>query len=371
MLFSARNLTRNSRLKKPVLFLVSKGWASELKLSIVVTRHGDRTPLHVFPNSLSTWPEGEGVLTPVGVRQLENLGKQYRESYVDKHKLVSPTFNDSQILVRSTGKQRTLMSAYAFMAGFYPPTGNTTEFGLSYGIQPVPIYSESSKSDMLLYAYKNCPSLKSKRAFEKETPAYQKFVAESEENVAIISDIVGEHLEVSDISSVANILNAERVHNRPTLSAIVDNPTLYSWVKKTGNRVLQQKFPTQEIGWLGTGLLFPDIINRMQYKIRNAPGPNFVFYSTHDGLLLAMTAALKVNIEEIPYASHFAFELYGDEANGYHVITKFNFKEVSILNLDVRAKFADFTRALNDLAQKYPTSMCQTATVKEKITTEL
>jgi hypothetical protein len=39
----------------------------------------------------------------------------------------------------------------------------------------------------------------------------------------------------------------------------------------------------------------------MENKLRKAPGPNFVFYSAHDGLLLAMLAALQLDIQDGKY----------------------------------------------------------------------
>ena len=35
-------------------------------MAIVLSRHGDRTPVYVFENSLSDWPEGSGQLTGLG-----------------------------------------------------------------------------------------------------------------------------------------------------------------------------------------------------------------------------------------------------------------------------------------------------------------
>ena len=136
----------------------------------------DSTPLRVFPNTLAQWPEGLGVLTPVGVRQHRELGAIYRKRlvsssekllklrtyarYVEDFSLVSGRFQDQEVYVRSTGKQRTLMSAYSFMSGFFPLSGNETDTGLLGGAQPVPIYSESLSNDKLIYAFnKSCPAL--------------------------------------------------------------------------------------------------------------------------------------------------------------------------------------------------------------------
>ena len=53
----------------------------ELKLLCVLTRHGDRTPLRYFKNSPSSWPEGAGELTPLGIKQHFLLGSEYRSRF--------------------------------------------------------------------------------------------------------------------------------------------------------------------------------------------------------------------------------------------------------------------------------------------------
>lgn len=87
-----------------------------VKMAIVITRHGDRTPTKIFPNSLNRdlWmkrPEGLGQLTHIGMQQLQALGSKLRERYVYQKKLLSPKLNISEIFVRSTARERTLISA--------------------------------------------------------------------------------------------------------------------------------------------------------------------------------------------------------------------------------------------------------------------
>ena len=75
-----------------------------------------RTPVKVFPNTRSTWPEGLGQLTSLGMKQMYSLGQRFRTKYVDQLKLLSPTYMAGEIHVRSTSKERTLMSAQVFPA---------------------------------------------------------------------------------------------------------------------------------------------------------------------------------------------------------------------------------------------------------------
>jgi hypothetical protein len=70
-----------------------------------------RTPIKTFPNTLSHWPEGFGQLTDLGMKQHHDLGEKFRRKYIGEHRLLSPAYNGSQVYVRSTSKERTLMSA--------------------------------------------------------------------------------------------------------------------------------------------------------------------------------------------------------------------------------------------------------------------
>jgi hypothetical protein len=55
---------------------------------ILLHRHGDRAPLDQLnvPDDVfrEQWPYGPGELTPLGMKQLFNLGEQLRERYVGK-----------------------------------------------------------------------------------------------------------------------------------------------------------------------------------------------------------------------------------------------------------------------------------------------
>jgi len=89
----------------------------------VVFRHGDRTPCNFYPNDphkdLSEWPVGPGQLTARGKRMHYHLGQWLRKRY--SH-LLGPDYSETEVLVRSTDVDRTLMSAQSNLAGMFPPT---------------------------------------------------------------------------------------------------------------------------------------------------------------------------------------------------------------------------------------------------------
>ena len=116
-------------------------------------RHGDRTPVHSLPGFLEnvSWNcsdsvledvaendslklrkvyfEGRqalrgncmlGQLTKRGEEQLRQLGRSFRELYVEKLKLMPREMDQELMLLRSTDVPRTIRSAYHFLSGLYP-----------------------------------------------------------------------------------------------------------------------------------------------------------------------------------------------------------------------------------------------------------
>jgi hypothetical protein len=74
-------------------------------------------------------------LTAAGIEQEHRLGQYLRTRYGS---IISPRFNPNEIYVRSTDKDRTLMSAQSNLIGVYPLFNITAD---KVPIQPVPIHT--------------------------------------------------------------------------------------------------------------------------------------------------------------------------------------------------------------------------------------
>lgn len=75
-----------------------------------------------FPKeSNEDWVKHPGSLTPVGMRQLYLLGRQFRQKYIEDNNLLDDQYNQQQFTIRSFYSDRTAAdaSAYYFGAGFY------------------------------------------------------------------------------------------------------------------------------------------------------------------------------------------------------------------------------------------------------------
>ena len=72
-------MTMVLRLLSVVLLLVfvavceggsSRDDGGELKCVMVLHRHGDRGPLHLWRDDTANWPDGPSALTPIGMQQV-------------------------------------------------------------------------------------------------------------------------------------------------------------------------------------------------------------------------------------------------------------------------------------------------------------
>ncbi|CAF1495423.1 unnamed protein product [Rotaria sordida] len=140
-----------------VLILFSKSnFARELIATHILFRHGERAPTMLYPsdpNDISFWSNGLGSLTIRGKFQHILLGQYFRERYST---LLNSTYVASEIFVRSSDYDRTLMSAYLTLLGLYPSskinisiehliTTNTWPENLPW--QPIPVHTVPKSID--------------------------------------------------------------------------------------------------------------------------------------------------------------------------------------------------------------------------------
>ncbi|VDK46417.1 unnamed protein product [Cylicostephanus goldi] len=114
-------------------------------------RHGDRSPTRTYKNDPireANWTFGGGgwgQLSPIGMRQMYNLGKLIRRKYVDNG-FLSGKYSSKEIYIRSTDVNRTIISAMCNVMGMYGDTGNAgtdypSESNWPVGYTPVAVHT--------------------------------------------------------------------------------------------------------------------------------------------------------------------------------------------------------------------------------------
>ena len=94
----------------------------DLKFVFEMFRHGARSPLYINSDLLDIFNQkwlAAGELTNVGMRQHFLLG--FRNSEIYGKALNISKYTPSEIFITATNYNRTLMSAYAQLQGFFPP----------------------------------------------------------------------------------------------------------------------------------------------------------------------------------------------------------------------------------------------------------
>lgn len=147
----------------------------ELKMIHVVWRHGDRSPTTTFdkdPFQEDSWTFGGGgwgQLSPMGMGQHLKLGKKLRNRYVNTvnstYNFLPSVYDQKTMYIRSTGINRTLISATSNMLGMYGQDGYGSTAGTDFpnetgwprGFVPIPIHTVDYDSDHIGNMDSDCP----------------------------------------------------------------------------------------------------------------------------------------------------------------------------------------------------------------------
>ncbi|XP_016079822.1 PREDICTED: prostatic acid phosphatase [Miniopterus natalensis] len=288
--------------------------AKELKFSTLVFRHGDRSPIGTFPNDPikeSSWPQGFGQLTQLGMEQQYELGEYIRKRY---GKFLNESYKQQQVYIRSTDIDRTLMSAMTNLAALFPPEGISI-WNPKLPWQPIPVHTVPLLEDKLLYLpFRHCPrfqelqseTLKSEE-FQKRLHPYKDFIEKLQKLTGYLNkDIYGIWNNIYD----------------PLLCEGAHNFTLPSWATEDTMATLKELselallslygiHKQKEKSRLQGGVLVGEILSHMKKATQPWNHRKLVMYSAHDTTVSGLQMALDVyNGLLPPYASCHLMELY-------------------------------------------------------------
>lgn len=137
-----------------------------------------------------------------------HLGELLKVKYVDGHRLLNKEYRASEIYARSSDYNRTLMSAYATLAGLYYPTDKTkmpSRWPSDLAWQPIPVHTAIKKSDPLMWVNYDCPKAK---AVYNEVVASHPFITYNNMNKNLFA-----YLSVKSGMGTVNLTNLWRLHD--------------------------------------------------------------------------------------------------------------------------------------------------------------
>lgn len=291
----------------------------ELVLLQVLFRHGDRSPTRTFPTDqhAGVWTRGLGQLTKQGIWRSYNLGKYLKKTFIDDLGFLPPTFNVDEVRVRSTGYDRTIMTAQAVMTGLYPPATEEEKWNPENPLfpwQPIPIHSVPKKDDLILRYGNRCPRYwHLKDEVLKHNPELKAFEKNETNRKAL--DVAKEHSGLTDIEDwklyqLYDTLLVEQLYGL----------TMPAWADETVMKVLERltvldyqlMTSTTEMARLAAGNLLGELLNNIENKMTGDENKQKAFlYSAHDSTIMALLGVLEVPYDALPeYNAFIAMELF-------------------------------------------------------------
>lgn len=288
---------------------------STLQFVQVLFRHGDRNPNRPWgpddPNPEFVWPQGWGQLTPLGKRQMWQLGKLLKSRYSG---FMSDSYFNQEIYVRSTGRDRALMSAQCFLAGFYPPS-KEEQFEASLTWQPVPIHAKGIDQDWIMRSTKVCPKTVDQylNVFYEDSHDFRDYFEANKEFIERITKAANLFTEGNDVKNVKKMwklggnLHIVRLYNKTLLPWATDE-IIDELIRLRSKKFEVQARATSDITRLSGGPLLGHLLNNFldwetgklrpedhgqKESVESSPAqPRMLVFSGHDSNIAFLLAAL-------------------------------------------------------------------------------
>ncbi|CAH0663668.1 unnamed protein product [Spodoptera exigua] len=286
---------------------------TELLLTFLIHRHGDRTPIESTLSFSSHSDElidasakyGYGQLTDAGKRRSYQLGQFIRRRYDE---LLSPTFNKSEIYVRSTDSTRAKMTVLTALAAVYPaPTDNWSD---KINWTPIPYTTVPPKYDFNL-ATVNCPELLT-NVYSAYTVTASSIpaLAPYQDVLNLWSDIVG--LNLTQYPIYAYSLN-DVYTSQMSLGIPLDDDiaAIYPEIEVIAGIALDAMYSSYTSRALSAGPLLNQFFKVADQVIAGEDVQRVQIYSAHDLNVFAFEGVTRVAEKQgVPkYASAYALEL--------------------------------------------------------------
>lgn len=324
-----------------IAVLVSSSALAEEKLifATTITRHGDRTPFARIASEKFRykWSLGLGELTPEGIHQHYQLGKELRARYIEKYGLLPSNYDNSKFYAISTDTNRTIMSAQSFLTGFYPPgTGPVLKNGesaLPYVIQVVPVRTLSEKDYNFIMPAISDPE-RNDSILKQHVFTWKPWKDEDEKHRGDYerwSRLLGLEIKsLFDLLICGDHLYCMKVHQIPYPDGLSNQEA--EKIMETRTRACALRFVPKPMAYFSAAPFLTKLSQNLQAASSGKMTYKYILYSGHDDSLLGIMSAFNEPLRENPpYASHIDFELYQDN-NEYSVRVFFNGNPVKMGN---------------------------------------
>jgi len=281
-----------------------------LELVNLIWRHGDRTPISFYPNDpwkqRRFWPVDPGELLNPGKWRHFHLGQMLRKRYKD---FVPKSFDTDVVNIRSTDVDRTLMSAYSNILGFFPPEGYS-EWNPDIPWQPFPVHTVPEHEDWILSTAARCRAADQMMQEAMSLPGPAAVARRAKPWIAYINKHAGTNgSTVTDVDYIYDTLLIE--------ASLVFNFSLPAWTAQVFPNTIRSfaEFSftlyslTPELKRLRGGPMVARLVENMRESVEGSETKLHV-YSGHDSTISMVLGAMGVyNGFFPPYAAMITVEL--------------------------------------------------------------
>lgn len=283
---------------------------------LAIWRHGKRSPMvfqKAFGDDFELWPDGAGQLTPLGVEIHQELGNFLRDRYSG---LMSPQYRREELYIRSTDRDRTLLSAVSNLGSFYNVS--------SSGFVPFPVHTVPIGDDKILrMPVTGCNKYDQIKHQLTNTPLMEQLNAKYRIELDKLGELgkSEEPLKVHTMWPVIDSIDCHIANNLDEIDGVT--PELlatWRWLAAKGMESLFTDLEQEkrvEVSRMNGGVLLGDVLSQLQSPLVqpdiNGNPVKYLVYSAHDTTLSAALVAMDTWDDVQPYyASALLFERYND-----------------------------------------------------------
>ncbi|XP_036401479.1 lysosomal acid phosphatase-like [Megalops cyprinoides] len=302
------------------------------------------------------------------MRQHYELGQVLKQRYEG---FLSKNYNRSEIVVRSTDTDRTLMSAQANLAGMYPPSGSQV-FNRNLTWQPIPVHTVPREQDRLLpFPLSGCPRYVTLMSETRNSAEYRNVTVFYKDFMDMLQNNTGLNVTMDSVWKIYDTLFVEKLHNKSLPMWVTEE--VMEKLKDLNDfsyQILFGLYKWKEKARLQGGVLLSEIVTNISSYASDSQKPlKMKVYSGHDTTIMALQTALNVYNRILPpYASCHIFELHQEDDKSFSVAMYYrndSTKEPYPLVLPGCTQFCPLTEFENLIEPVIPKNWKEECQVKE------
>lgn len=346
---------------------------------VAVTRHGARSPIDFMEwDHAENWPNGEGQLTAEGLRQEYLIGQYLNDRYITKNQLLSPKYDESEIIFYSSNAPRTIQSASATAYGLYPTNRNTESkkkflppLNITTSLHKNNIYSIDISEfiqihtsyqiiDPILRPDKTCQEYISHIERMRNSQTMKKIFHKYPEVVEGIK----KYFKVDDRKAFDLFLKVhDSVLSNEFMGFKVPDEFDSKWMERAEVAHVEMKYfklyePDYVARFVGSKFL-NELAKLFSQVVDGNEKSKGVVYSAHDTTIMNILSSLRYKVDKLPgFGSLLLFELDKTQ-NRYSVNVIYNGEPVTISELQMNPDFSEFLEYINMRALKDPALGCE------------